>query len=590
MNTESEHRQKALNNFQLKVGGEAGFGIMSIGQLFAKLCSRSGRWIFDYPEYPSLIHGGHNIDQVTVGEHPVHAPIRDVHLLIAMNQETIDLHRDELAPGAGILFDPEQPGIRVDDLKERGIRLFPVPLETLSHKAGTETTKNIVAFAAAAGLLNADRKLVEGVVNDEFKDKGEIAMRHNAAALDLGYTHAEEHFSKDFPWVLPSGEGPKRMNITGNTAVAMVAIQAGCKFYVAYPMTPATSVLSYLAKVGEKYGMVVRHAEDEIGVINAAIGAGYAGVRAMVGTSGGGFALMTEGVGLSAMLEVPIVILEGQRPGPSTGLPTWTAQADLQFVLRSSQGEFPRIIFAPGDVNESFYLTVQAFHLAEKYQVPVFVLTDKFLAESTETVAPFQTAGLRINRGAIEQKPKPDANGMFSRYRLTDSGVSPRTLPGTPGGVHVANSDEHDEYGFVDETAENRIAMMDKRMRKAHAIADEMGEPVLYGPKKADLTLVTWGSTKGPAIDALPLLAARDRSVNLLHFSAIFPLPLEKVESRLRQCKKVMMVEGNATGQFAQLLKEQVGLIPDATFFQYDGRPFFPSDIARSAEQYFASL
>ncbi|MFH1171485.1 MAG: 2-oxoacid:acceptor oxidoreductase subunit alpha [bacterium] len=577
--------QQPLDAFQFKIGGEAGFGVMVIGQMFAKLCSRSGRWAFEYPEYPSLISGGHNSYQVAVGEKPLHAPLRDVHLLVALDQATIALHRQELVPGAGILFDPDEPGLHLDGLKEEGYRLYPVPIERLALEAGSERTRNVVAFAACAGILNADQDLLELLIRDTFRGKG-AALEQDLAAANLGYAYAEEKCSHDFPWILPRKKTARRINVTGNTAIALGAIQAGCKLYAAYPMTPSTSILSYLAKVSEQHGMVVRHAEDEIGVINSAIGAAYTGVRSMVGTSGGGFALMTEGVGLAAMLEVPIVIVEAQRPGPSTGLPTWTGQADLQFVLHSSQGEFPRILLAPGDAHECFYLTFQAFNLAERYQLPVFILTDKFLAESAATNDPFSTAHLRIQRGEVVLAPKEHANGMFPRYRDTPTGVSPRTLPGTEGGVHIANSDEHDLYGFSDESAENRIRMTEKRMRKLRTIAEEIPPPILYGPHQADLTLITWGSTKGPALDALALLQRDGRSVNLLHFSFLYPLPIKNVERLLHSTTATMVIEGNATGQFAQLLKEQVGLLPDTSLRKFDGRPFFPSDIVAAAEHF----
>ncbi|MBI3956785.1 MAG: 2-oxoacid:acceptor oxidoreductase subunit alpha [Candidatus Kerfeldbacteria bacterium] len=586
MNTHNNEPQHPLDGFQFKVGGEAGFGVMIIGQMFSKLCVRSGRWTFDYPEYPSLISGGHTTYQVVVGLKPVRAPIRPVHLLVALNQETIDLHTAELAPGAGIVFDPNQPGLHVDGLKEQGIHLFPIPLEKLSHEAGNEKTRNVVALAVCAGLLNASRDVLNQLIRDAFAAKGDEVVTMNLKAAELGFADAEREFSASFPWQLNAVKAPQRMTVTGNTAVALGAIRGGCGLYAAYPMTPATTILTYLAKVGEQFGMVVRHAEDEIAAINAAIGASYAGVRSMVGTSGGGFALMVEGVGLAAELEVPIVIVEGQRPGPSTGLPTWTGQADLQFILRSSQGEFPRIVLAPGDVQECFVLTFQALNLAEKYQLPVFILTDKFIGESAATTEPFFFDHLRFHRGEIDLHPEPDANGMYPRYHVTASGVSPRTLPGTPGGVHIANSDEHDVYGFADETADNRIQMMDKRMRKlASALADVL-PPARYGPNAADLTLVTWGSTKGPALDALDLLAAQGHKVNLLHFAYLFPLPVDKLEATFRSCKNVMVIEGNATGQFARLLKEEVGLLPEATFFKYDGRPFLPEEIAGEAEHF----
>lgn len=572
----------AVNDLQWKIGGESGFGIKVIGQMFSRLCSRGGLSTFDYTEYPSLIRGGHNAFQVTVRATPVRSQKREVDLLVALNQETVDAHYRELSVAGGILFDPEQRGISVQGLKEQGIRLFPVPLDRFAREAGAELTRNVVALGASVGILNYDFSLLDEVIHTAFDRKGEKLVAANLKAARTGYDYAEKQFSESFPFVLKRVQSPRRMVVSGNTALAMGAIAGGCKYYAAYPMTPSTSILSYLAKHGEQFGMVVRHAEDEIGVINSAIGAAYAGVRSMVGTAGGGYALMVEGTGLAGMLEVPIVLAVGQRPGPSTGLPTWTSQGDLQFVLHAGQDAFPRIVVAPGDAEECFYLTFQAFNLAEKYQTPVFILTDKFLGESAKSVDPFATNHLRFHRGLVDRSPSADSRGVFPRYRITETGVSPRTLPGTPGGVHLANSDEHDEYGFADETAANRTSMMEKRLRKLRTVLADIPPPTLYGMKRADWTMVTWGSTKGPALEALELLKRDGLSVNLLHFSFLFPLPTESVEALFRETKKVMVVEGNANGQFAAHLKSEVGLLPDAVFRKYDGRPFFPEEIAQA--------
>lgn len=585
-NTDKQNTGLRRNDFQWKIGGESGFGIKIIGQMFSRLCARGGLYTFDYTEYPSLIRGGHNAFQVVVQDRPVTAPRQQVDLLVALNQDTIDFHQNEIRAGGGILFDPVQPGISVNGLKARGIRLYPLPMDRFAREAGNELTRNVVALGASVGLLQYDFSLLEEVIHVAFDRKGEKLVAANLAAARLGHDFAKTEFSKDFPCTLKRIGGPRRMVVPGNTAIAMGAIQAGCKFYAAYPMTPSTSILSYLAKHAEEQGMVVRHAEDEISAVNAAIGAAYAGVRAMVGTAGGGYALMVEGVGLASMLEVPLVIVVGQRPGPSTGLPTWTSQGDLQFVLHAGQDDFPRIVLAPGDVDECFSFAFEAFNLAEKYQMPVFLLTDKFLGECSVSVEAFSSTHLRYDRGPVERRPRLDANGLFPRYRATPSGVSPRTIPGTPNGIHLANSDEHDSYGLADESAENRIAMMEKRMRKLESAQIELPTPVLYGPKRADLTLIAWGSTKGPARAALDLLAQEGRSVNLLHFVALSPLPLAKLTPILHELKNVMIVEGNTSGQFAQILKTEAGLIPEAVFRKYDGRPFFPHEIAHRAADF----
>ncbi len=569
-----------VNHLQWKIGGEAGFGIKITGQMFARMCLRAGLHVFDYTEYPSLIRGGHNAYQVLASDQPVHAPVVPVDLLVALNQETVTLHHDELAAGAGLVYDVEQSDLSVEGLQSHGVLLFPVPLVKLAKEAGgNPLMRNVVALGVSAALVQLDPQYLSGVIDTAFRRKGESVLQANQKAANAGYAYAQQHFSKMFSHSLAPIQNDPRIVITGNTAIALGAIQAGCTYYAAYPMTPSTSILSFLAKHAEKIGMVVRHAEDEIAVINSAIGAAYAGARAMVGTAGGGFALMVEGFGLAGMVEVPVVVVVGQRPGPATGLPTWTGQADFQFILHAAQDEFPRIIIAPGDVNECFSETFQAFNLAERYQTPVVVLTDKLLGESHMSVPPFATKHLRYDRGEVVHQPQPDANGFFPRYHATDSGVSPRTLPGTPGGVHVANSDEHDAYGFVDETAANRRTMMEKRMRKLQTVLKDIPMPTLYGPRQADCTIVSWGSTKGAILDALPVLQAQGLRVNFLHFLYLHPLPIERLVPLFRSIQMTLVVENNATAQFAQHLKEQIGLLPEATLLKYDGRPFFPSEI-----------
>lgn len=569
-----------VNNLQWKIGGESGFGIKVTGQMFTRACIRGGLWTFDYTEYPSLIRGGHNSFQVIVRDRPVHAPVRTVNLLVALNGETVSLHQNDLAPGSGVLYDPSEVEQDVSDLPRRGVVLFAVPMNTLAREAGGNILmRNVVALGSSMGLFHYDFRFLEEVIHVAFDRKGTSVVDTNIKAARAGFDYVSQRFSQHFPFFLKSVKSEQRMVITGNTAICLGALKAGLGFFAGYPMTPTTSILSFLAKHASETGMVVRHAEDEIAVINSAIGAAYAGVRSMVATAGGGFSLMVEGVGLAAMVEAPIVIVEGQRPGPSTGLPTWTGQGDLQFILHASQDEFPRIVIAPGDVNECFYSAFHAFNLAERYQTPVFILTDKFLAESHLSIPRFETKHLTYDRGLVDHEPAAEPNGIYKRYRLTDTGISPRTLPGTPGGVHIANSDEHDEYGFVDETVVNRVAMMEKRMRKTVTALRGLPMPTLYGPQHADLTLIGWGSTKGPVLDALKILNKSGLAVNFLHFVYLHPLPIERLMPLFRSMKTSVIIENNSTGQFGQHLKAQVGFLPEGTILKYDGRPFLTDDV-----------
>jgi len=324
--------------------------------------------------------------------------------------------------------------------------------------------------------------------------------------------------------------------------------------------------------------MLVRQAEDEISVINQAIGASWAGARSMLGTSGGGFALMSEALGLAGITETPLVIFVSQRSGPATGLPTWSEQGDLRFVLHTAQGEFPRIILAPGDQEECFYMTAEAHNLAQKYQMPVFILSDKNLSEGGKTVTSFDQSKIAIEHGEVLSEEQVKQAKKYLRYQVTESGVSPRTLPGTENGLFTANSDEHNEYGYSEEDGENRIAQVDKRARKLETVAKEIPKPVFYGPNNADLTIVSWGSTKSTILQAMESL--KDKSVNFLHYSYMWPLGTAQFEP-LKKAKKIMVIENNSTGLFEGIIRENVGRVSEFNFRKYDGRPFWPHEIVK---------
>lgn len=577
------------STFTWKIGGEAGFGIKVSGMLFVKLCIRSGLHVFDYSEYPSLIRGGHNTYQVTVSDEEVFAESHEVDYLVALNKETIELHKRELAPGASIIYDGDQFPIDANTAGlPSGISLFHVPLKAIVKEIkGPDVMRNMVAIGAMLALLCADLREFEKLLQEQFARKGEQILNQNLDAVRRGYAFVQENYKRQCVHVLQKRTNqPKRMALTGNDAISLGAIAAGCKFYAAYPMTPASSVMETLARWDTKADIVVKHAEDEIAVINMAIGASFAGARAMIGTSGGGFALMAESLGLAGITETPLVILESQRPGPATGLPTWTGQGDLRFVMHAAQDDFPRIILAPGDVREAFTLTRDAFVLAERYHVPVFILSDKYLSESQRSTEPFTFEKAYIQReGILDAEQLTRLKEPFKRYELTESGVSPRTLPGTPGGVHLANSDEHDEFGFTDETSEMRTAQHAKRMRKLEAIAREIPEQKMFGPANADLTLISWGSTKGSIREAMKVFERENLSVNFLHISHVFPFPTEQVKKVLENAKRTLLLEGNAGAQLGGLIQQYTLKTVDETYLKYDGRPFFPSEVVAKVKK-----
>jgi 2-oxoglutarate ferredoxin oxidoreductase subunit alpha len=415
------------------------------------------------------------------------------------------------------------------------------------------------------------------VLSDTFAHKGQAVIDQNVAIARAGFDYAAENFVPlGFEWTFSR---VKRPFLTGNEAMALGAVTAGCRFYSAYPMTPASSILHWMAAHADRCGVVVKQCEDELAVINLAIGAGHSGVRAMCGTSGGGFALMTEAIGLAGMIEAPVVIVEVQRGGPSTGIPTKTEQADLNQVFGASQGDYPRIIIAPSDTTDCFFSTVESFNLADKYQLPVTIISDLLVSEHPETIeADVLTSEVSIDRGEIVTEWSEDR--PYKRYEFTKSGVSPRALPGTEGTVYVAGSDDHDEGGIlisdVFTSPPIRRKIQEKRMRKVDAALAELEAPVLEGPPDAEITFIGWGSTKGVIAEAIRKLAAEGIAANQLHVKYLVPFHTNEISAILKDCKRTICVEANYTGQFARHLRAETGITIDDHIRKYDGEPFEP--------------
>lgn len=575
--------------FNWKIGGEAGFGIKSAGLLFAKALMRAGYETFDYSEYPSLIRGGHNTYQVAISEIPLGSVDSTVDILVALNQAGIDNHLAELTEQAVVLCDMAEVKASLKSLPKGSI-IIDVPLKKImTETGGGDIMRNTVAMGATMAVLDLPIKILEDVVKELFKSKPDV-IESNVKAMDLGYKSVKEKYPKfKFKFELKATRKIQRALIPGNEALSMGALAGGLNFFAAYPMTPATSVLTYLAAKAVEYGVIVKHAEDEISVVNMALGAAHVGARAMVATSGGGFALMSEGLGLAGVSETPLVLVNVQRPGPATGMPTWTDQGDLRFVLHAGQGEFPRIILAPGDVNECFYMGAEALNLAEKYQLPVIILSDKFLAEGSSSVAVFDESRISIDRGKLLPATKVPKN--YKRYKITEDGISPRALPGMKGGIHWSDSYEHSEYGFSSEDMGERVEQVDKRARKLAVAAKELNGAKLYGSHKAKLTVVGWGSVKGPILDALNMLPDKIASqINFLHINVIWPLPSAEIKkvlgkSGLLSKKKMVLVENNSEAQLGQLIRQETGILIDKKILRYDGRPFFANELAEQLKK-----
>ncbi|OGY91769.1 MAG: hypothetical protein A3B30_01915 [Candidatus Komeilibacteria bacterium RIFCSPLOWO2_01_FULL_52_15] len=569
--------------FSWKIGGEAGFGIKSSGLMFSRLCNRVGYEVFGYDEYPSLIRGGHNTFEVTVGKEPVASVARSIDILVALNTEAITRHRNELNHGAVIIYDEKTTQITLteDELK-RNIKLEHVPFgEIVASVKGSPVMRNTVSLGASAALLQIPFKMLAGVIEHTFGHKAEV-LDTNIKVAQLGYDVIAKRIETiDFKIKLPEIPNNIEMLLTGNEALALGALAADLRFYAAYPMTPSSSILHYLATKAVSEKLIVKHAEDEIAVINMALGASHTGVRAMIGTSGGGFSLMVEALGLTGITETPLVIVNVQRPGPATGLPTWTEQGDLRFVMHAAQGDFPRIVLAPGDHAECFYLTAEAFNYADRYQVPVIILSDKFLAESYRTVQDFNDSLVKIDRAKSVMSDSALARMKnYKRYAVTETGISPRSVPGQANGVYLANSDEHDEFGYSTEESAMRIAQVRKRAEKFALAAKALNGANLYGDPKAKTTVVAWGSMKGPVQDAIHWLPdkLRDR-INFLHLNILWPFPSEKVRQILSRSKQALLVENNSNAQLGGLIREQTGIHIEHRLLKYDGRPPYIGEI-----------
>ncbi|HIH23250.1 TPA: 2-oxoacid:acceptor oxidoreductase subunit alpha [Candidatus Micrarchaeota archaeon] len=572
-----------------KMGGQAGEGAMVTGRTLGKTFTRGGLNVIGYPEYPSLIRGGHNTYQIRVSDAAINSPLQKIDVVVALNKEGVYFHHANLKDGGALVYDEaidiSKYPIRAD------IRKCPMPFSKIvAELKALPQMKNTIALGATLALIDYPFEKLESVLADEFRRKGDEIIKQNISVAKAGYDHAKAHFDcGTFKVKVKPVSDKRKILIGGNEAVGMGAIKAGLKLFASYPMTPASTLMHYIAEKEHEFGIVMKHTEDEIAAMNYTVGAGFAGVRAMCSTSGGGFSLKVEAIGLAAESESPVVVYLAQRVGPSTGMPTWTEQADLRFAVHASQGEFLRVILAPGDVNESFALAWKAFNIAEKYQIPVIIMSDKFLGESHFSTDRFDESQVRIERGKIAKNLKPlPQGGRFKRYLLTKDGVSPRPLPGEPNGMHVSSSYEHDETGFSSENFQMRAKMVDKRARKIkQLLAEDIEPPTIHGESmpQSDITIICWGSQKLPALDSLPILKANGIKANVIHFGFVYPLDAKKVKTLLKSANRTVVVENNSTGQFAGILREYVGFKPNFKMLKYDGRQFFPEQIAEEVKK-----
>ena len=572
------------------IGGAAGDGVASAGNTLVLSLARQGLAVYVYNSYQSVIRGGHSWLRIRVsGQKPLNHGDR-IDVLIALNQDTLDRHLQELQPGGVALYN----GTKLEPSYDTppGVRLLPLPvLDLVPESKRLPVMQNTVAVGALTRLIGRDFKGLESVFESTFAKKPQV-VKVNVEAARAGYEYAEAHFEP-----LPIGLEPTQQKwavVTGNALLAMGAAFAGCKFYSAYPMSPATHVLEWFAAHAKSLNICVRQVEDEISVINMAIGASHMGARAMCATSGGGFALMTESIGLASITEIPIVIINVQRAGPSTGVPTKTEQGDLTQALGASQGDFPRIIMAPLSIPDCFGTPALAFDLADRYQCPVIILSDLLMSEGTETVDPaLLDVEFPIDRGEIITKADGAPSGIpYLRFKDTPSGISPRAFPGTPGHTYVAASDEHDEDGVlisdVYTDTIRRKKMVDKRARKMRTVLDHLPAPRLEGPADADVTLVGWGSTWGVLREAVECLAREGISANHLQIKFLVPFHVTEVSNLLGKSRRVIIIENNYSGQFARHLRAETGIAPHAHIRKYDGEPLEPKHVVAGVKDVLA--
>jgi 2-oxoglutarate ferredoxin oxidoreductase subunit alpha len=565
-------------DFNFMVGGEAGQGVQSVGFLLAKVFARGGYHIFAGQDYESRVRGGHNFFRVRVSDGKVNAIAEDVDILIALDMDSIELHRPNMVNEGIIIFD----GDKIKGVSGKNGSLLSIPLEKMAEeKARDKLMVNTVALGAALSAVNYNLDMLDTVLVDHF-EKGEVADR-NISAARAGYDYVQSERKGKLRKLKPLSEA-KRMLLTGNEAISLGAIAAGCKFMAAYPMTPASSIMEYMAAKSQDFDLVMVHAEDEIAAINMAIGAAYAGVRAMTATSGSGLCLMVEGIGLAGITETPVVIVDGQRPGPAVGLPTRTEQGDLQFVLHAHHGDFPRAVLAPATVEDAFWVTVRAFNWAEKYQLPVIILTDQHLASSHASVDPLDLSHVTIDRGMLFSE-KEDNPSEYMRHRVTKSGISPRAFPGLGKALVVTDCDEHNEEGHLTEDAGERTAQVQKRLRKLLSLKKEISTPQKYGLRGAETTLIGWGSTYGAIHEAVDMLRKEGTSINMLHLNELWPFPSKSVADAVSKARNSYVIENNATGQLARLIKAETGYDVSGRILKYDGRPFTPTYIAQAVRK-----
>lgn len=574
-----------INDIEVMFGGQAGDGSLTTGDLIAAVFKRMGLEVYTYKDFPSRIRGGHTNYVIRAGTNANYGMADAVDCLVAFDLEAIQLHVEEMRPGGFVIFDNTSDQIP-DELRRSDVTFYEVPLAKLAREdVGLPIVRNTISLGVLGSLIGMDGEILRKEIARVYGRKGEKVVNVNVRAIEAGENYvARNYHSSPTGYGLSASDDGDRLLMMGNDAIAYGALVGGCRFMAGYPITPATDVLEWMAKYAPRYGGIIIQAEDELAAINMTIGAAFTGVRAMTATSGPGLSLMTEGIGLAGSLEIPIVIVECARAGPSTGLPTKTEQSNLNHIIFGGHGEIPKIVLAPGTVEESFYLAMEAFNIAEKYQCPVFLLTEQALCQSKATLPLLEFDELAIDRGKLVLDPV--VFGEYKRFAFTADGVSPRVIPGVEGGMHLAPGSEHNDGGVITENSKNRKRMMEKRFQKLVTAAPDLPKANLFSHPGARIGLIGYGSNRGPIAEAQDRLNRSGITTDFLQLRTLWPFPDEEVAAFCDAYEHVFIIENNFTGQLARIVRAAVGPRPSVhPVLKYNAQPFRPIEIIEAVEK-----
>ncbi|PWW06475.1 2-oxoglutarate ferredoxin oxidoreductase subunit alpha [Paenibacillus cellulosilyticus] len=574
-----------ISQLSWKIGGQQGEGVESTDRIFSTALNRLGYYLYGYRHFSSRIKGGHTNNKIRISTSPIRAISDDLDILVAFDQESIDLNAHELRAGGVVVADA-----KFNPVVPEGIdaKLFAVPITAIAEGLGTSLMKNMVASGASWALLGLPLEVFNKAVEEEFGRKGAAVVEKNIEAVRQGAEFVLEQAGGPIEaFKLEPADGKQKMFIIGNEAIGLGTIAAGCRLMSAYPITPASEIMEYLIKKLPKFGGTVVQTEDEIAAVTMAIGANYAGVRTMTASAGPGLSLMMEAIGLAGMTEQPLVIVDTQRGGPSTGLPTKQEQSDLNAMVYGTHGEIPKVVVAPASIEDCFYDMIEAFNVAEQYQVPVIVMTDLQLSLGKQSCEMLDYDQIVIKRGKlVDEVPALGDNELFKRYEFTEDGVSPRVLPGVKGGIHHVTGVEHDESGRPSESTINRKKMMDKRLRKLQALQFRDAIRVDAPYEQADLLIIGMGSTGGTIDEARNRLEADGLKTNHVTVRLIAPFPTDQLTPYLNSAKRVVVLENNATAQLASQIKMHAGYADKIhSILKYDGSPFLPTEVYKACKE-----